>query len=207
MLDHNYLYFKPLEQNDVVVILGATHGDFIREYKNEILQKNIFVVNVEPTLEGVFHLSDYIKRNMPENACVLSFALSNKPSVTCMDIRDNLITSTLETRPETNERWPMRLLYKQKTPVLHINSILQMLDYKVDKIFADIEGSELEVLKPSQLACDVPYISIAAYHVRDGKQTWELLKPQFEEEGYSITITDNCSRNKGEVVLFAMKEG
>lgn len=205
MLDHNYLYYRPLEQNDVVLILGATHGDFIREYKNEIIQKNVFVINVEPTLEGIISLSSYIKSNMPENACVLSCALADRPQIMSMDIRDNLITSTLENRPETNERWPMRLLYRQKVPVLTLDEIIRMANFKVNKLFADIEGSELEVIGFSELVHEIPYISIAGYHVRNGIQTWEIMNGWFS--GYRTEITDAPSRNKGEVVFFAMREG
>lgn len=209
MIDHNYLYFRPLEQNDVVLILGATHGDFIREYRNEILEKNVFVINVEPTLEGVFHLADYIKRNMPENACVLSCALADNPKIMSMDIRDNLITSTLEDRPETNERWPMRLLYKQKVPVLNLDNIIDMAGFKITKVFADIEGSELEVFMHSETLNTIPYIAIAAYHMRDGKPTHEKLTKHFGEfyKEYKIMVTGEPSRQKHEVVFFAMKEG
>lgn len=204
-LDHNYLYYAPLKENDVVVILGATHGDFVREYKNEILAKNITVINVEPTLEGVLHLSNYIKQNMPENACVVSCAIADIPTTLSMDIRDNLITSTLENRPETNERWPMKLLYKQKTLVLTLDNILEAVG-KVDKLFMDIEGSEIEVLLPSEKILTVPYVAVAAYHIRNGQPTSSILTTWFEALGYKVDVTGEASTyNKHEVVLFARR--
>jgi FkbM family methyltransferase len=205
MLDHNYLYYKGLEENDVVLILGATHGDFIREYKNEILQKNVFVINVEPTLEGIASLATYIKSNMPENACVLSCALSNYSTIEPMEIRGNLITSTLENRPETNERWPMPLLYKTKVPVFTLDEVIMMAD-KVDKIFCDIEGSELEVFGYSNLIKDVPYLAIAAYHLRNNQETHNDLVSMFYQT-HKVSVTGEASLRKNEVVFFAMKEG
>lgn len=203
MLDHNYLYFEPLIENDVVLILGATNGDFIKEHKHEILQKNVFVINVEPTLEGVFHLSDYIKRNMPENASVISCAVSSLRGTMLMDIRENLITSTLENRPETNQRWPMPLLYRQKTTVLSLDDILQTAN--VTKLFADIEGSEIDAVGGSSLIYNVPYIAIASYHIVDGEPTHIRLN-KWLNRTHKVSVTGEASNfRKEEVVLFAQR--
>lgn len=206
-MDHNYLHFAPIEQNDVIVVLGATAGDFIKERRSDILEKNAFVVNVEPTLEGVQQLSSYIKSNMPSNACVISCAVSDKREVVNMDIRHNLITSTLESRPETNERWYMPLLYKQVTPVMLLDDIIDIVGGKVDKLFADIEGSELEMISGSKKIFEIPYIAIAAYHLRDGVETHVTMRSIFEDKGYTVSVTGDASTyNKNEVVLFAKRD-
>lgn len=205
MLDHNYLFYKPIEENDRILILGATGGDFIKEHRREIISKNAFVVNVEPMLDGIIELAKFIRVAMPNNACILSCATSNYHTIETMDIRDNLITSTLQSRPETNMRWPMPLLYQAKVPVLTLDTIILMCD-KVDKIFCDIEGSEIETFAHSGLVGDVPYVAIAAYHMRDGEPTHVALTNIFKNT-HSISITGQASFRQEEQVFFATKEG
>lgn len=205
MSDHNYTYYSELQPNDVVLVLGATKGDFMKERLHEIRQKNVFVINVEPTLEGIHELSTFIKQHLPENACVVSAAVSDFTGITTMDIRDNLITSTLESRPETNERWPMQLLYKTKVPTVTLDCLLLMFP-KIDKVFCDIEGSEIEVfnnLRFTENATRIPYFAIAAYHLRDGEETWKRLSEMFP--GYEIKVDGEPSFHKHEVVFFAIK--
>lgn len=203
MSDHNYLYFDDIQDNDVILILGATKGDFMRETVHKILEKRAFIINVEPTLEGIESLSSFIKRYLPNNATILSCAVSDYIGSSNMEIRDNLITSTLSERPETNQRWPMKLMYNYTVPVLDLDTILNMFP-SVTKIFCDIEGSELEVFGGSKLLEKVPYIAVASYHLRDGVPTHEIMKPWFEKLGYFVTVTGDASQhNKHEVVLFA----
>ena len=202
-MDHNYTYYSPLQQNDVVLILGATHGDFIRERRQEILDRNVFVVNVEPTLEGTQSLSEYIKHNLPYNAAVLSCALSDVPGILTLDVRSNLITSALEQRPETNLRWPRPLLYKTRVLTLCFDGVVKAIG-KVDKVFCDIEGSELEVFGTSKLIDTIPYFAIAAYHMRDGVPTHETMRPMFPNHRI-IVDGEPSTYNKHEVVFFAIK--
>lgn len=205
MADHNYLYFDDIQENDVILVLGATKGDFMHETVHKIIEKHAFVINVEPTLDGVEALASFIKRHLPNNATVLSCAVSNYIGNSAMEIRDNLITSTLSERQETNKRWPMKLLYTYTAPVLNLDTIIEMFP-NITKIFCDIEGSELEVFGSSKLLTNVPYIAIASYHIRDGVPTHETMLPWFERLGYSTTVTGDASfHNKDEVVLFAKR--
>jgi FkbM family methyltransferase len=201
-MDHDYTYLEPLKQGDVILILGATGGDFILSKYREIIHKNVFVINVEPTNEGIAKLSQVILTKTPQNACILSTAVSDTIGNSVMTIRDNLITSTLESRNETNDRWPMKLLYTNLVPVLTLDTILDMFP-NITKVFCDIEGSELEVFGASKRLQEIPYYAIAAYHLRDGRETWYKLSEIFS--GFSVEITGKASRLENEVVFFARK--
>ena len=54
----------------------------------------------------------------------------------------------------------------------------------------DIEGAELEALEGSQKALKITRnLAIACYHVRNGKTTEEILKPQLEKLGFQVKIS------------------
>lgn len=204
MEDHNYLFAGNLNPNDVILVLGAADGDFMLEHAKEILTKNVFVINVEPTLDGVNKLSSVIKTTFPQNACLISCAVSDKSGTEVMEVRDGLITSTISSRPETNQRWPRDLLYRHVVPVLTLDNIITMFP-RIDKIFCDVEGSELEVFLDSSFIRVIPYVAIASYHIRDGQPTHIKLSGYFKSLGFSVLVTDKASVRPGEDVLFAYK--
>jgi FkbM family methyltransferase len=202
MSDHNYLYFSKIEEGDRILVLGAAGGDFIQENYREVIEKGALVFCVEPVFDNLQHLISVCKTLAPQNTVVLSCGVSDTHRVEKMEVRDNLITSTLESRFETNQRWPMPLLYKMNAPIVTLDTILSIAG-RIDKVFCDIEGSELEVFSTSKRISEIPYFAIASYHLRDGRRTAEQLTRYFP--GYHVVITDKVSRLEGEVVLFAWR--
>lgn len=73
-------------------------------------------------------------------------------------------------------------------PVESLQSLVEKFGLtRMDLVKLDIEGAEIEVVESSAalMATMAPRFAIASYHLRDGKQTAELLEPMFRRMGYA----------------------
>ena len=177
-MDHDYLKYRPLQPGDVVLVLGAFWGDFMMEYRDEILSKGVYVINVEPHQVNAMECSRWIHHNMPSNAVCLNLAVFDRCGLNVFSNKDVEGTSSIASINNQYDR-----------PVSSCNAVLTVtLDYllsiiPVNCVFADIEGAELEVFENSKLIHDVDYFAIAAYHVRPetGEKTFFRLTKYFKD--------------------------
>jgi FkbM family methyltransferase len=176
-MDHDYLKYRPLQHGDCVLVLGAFWGDFIREYKDDIINKGVYVINVEPHQYMSIECSKWIHDNMPSNAVCLNLAVFDRCGLNVFSNKDVEGTSSISSVNNQFNR-----------PVESTNAVLTVtLDYllsmiPVNCVFTDIEGAELEVFENSKLIHDVDYFAIAAYHVRPetGEKTFFRLTKYFK---------------------------
>lgn len=161
-MDHDYHKFRGLHQNDIILVLGAFYGDYIREYKTKIIDKNVFVINVEPHKMMAAECSRWIADNMPGNAVCLNLAVFDKTGINDFDNKDVEGISSISI---INNQFHRPVMYKDRVLTVPLDYLLSIVP--VNCIFCDIEGAEIEVFENSKLVDYVDYIAIAAYHVRD----------------------------------------
>lgn len=197
-MDHDYLKYRSLQPGDVVLVLGAFWGDFMMDYRDEILSKGIYVINVEPHQVNAMECSRWIHHNMPSNAVCLNLAVFDRCGINVFSNKDVEGTSSIASINNQYDR-----------PVSSCNAVLTVtLDYllsiiPVNCVFADIEGAELEVFESSKLIHDVDYFAIAAYHIRPetGEKTFFRLTKHFknakldEAEGWEMVYGGKHGKN------------
>lgn len=174
-MDHNYLKYRELKNNDIILILGAYDGDFIREKKDEIIEKNVFVINIEPDIRLCRKMMEFIQKEIPLNATALNMAVSDKTGVSIFKNCNNHLTSGLKDIPSI---WPEDTEFETKILMVKLDDLISM--YNINCIFCDIEGAELEVFGESFLFTEIDYIAIASYHLRDGVKTYINLSSYFK---------------------------
>lgn len=195
-MDHDYTKYRELKPDDTVLILGAYDGDFIRERKDEILEKNVFVICIEPDIRLCQQGMEFVRKEMPVNATFLNMAVSNKTGISFFQNCNNHLISSLADIPRS---WPEDTAFETRIATIKLDDIINM--YNPDCIFCDIEGAELEVFKDSFYFNQVEYIAIAAYHIRDGEKTYIPLFAYFERHlipGLNVII--DAGNNNQEVL-------
>lgn len=198
-MDHNYLKYRELKPNDTILILGAYDGDFIREKKDEILQKNVFVINIEPDIRLCRIMMEFILKEMPVNATALNIALSNRTGISIFQNCHNTLISRLEDIPAS---WPKDTEFETRILTMNLDTVIGL--YEPNCIFCDIEGAELEVFGDSTDFRDVEYIAIAAYHIRNCLKTYIPLSAYLSQNRRknSKLIIDVDDLKKQEEVLY-----
>lgn len=174
MIDHDYLALRPMKENDVILIIGAYDGDFMRQYKDEIIDKNVFIINIEPDYRTFKSCLEYANKNLPLNAVVLNIVLSDTTGKKIFDYKNYTQLSCIR---GIESVMPCDTVKSVVVLSLTLDQLLNL--FPVNCIFADIEGAELEVFIPSKKVLDIDYVSIASYHIRDGKPTYLKLLDKF----------------------------
>jgi len=199
-MDHNYLKYRELKPNDTVLILGAYDGDFIREKKDEIIEKNVFVINVEPDIRLCKDMMEFILKEMPLNATALNIAVSDRTGTAVFENKQNTFISGLKDIPFMY--WTDKALFETKILTIALDDLIKLYDPTC--IFCDIEGAEIEAFTNSAYFAFIPYIAIAAYHIRDGVKTFVRLSEYFSKKilnSHKI-IVDVDDFKKQEEVLY-----
>jgi len=196
-LDHDYLARRGLKENETILILGAYDGDFIKKYKKEIIEKNIFVINIEPDYRTYIECLEYINKYLPLNAVALNMIISDYTGRTMFDLMNYTQLSTMR---GVESVMPCDVVHSNQLLSMSLDDFLSL--YSVDCIFADIEGSELEVFIYSKKVFDVKYIAIASYHIRDGEPTYKKLLEKFPD---AIVLEDHEKWDSA--VLYYTKRG
>lgn len=197
-MDHDYLKYRELKQDDVLLILGAYDGDFMREKKDEILDKNIYVINIEPDYRTFKICYDFIQKNLPLNATVLPVAVWKESGIISFSNSTVELASSI-----TGIDGICPVLNQSKILGMSLDDILTM--YKVTCVFADIEGAELDVFLSTEYFTFryVDYYAIASYHKRNGEPTWIKLSSYFQKSNFDVTV-DLCSE-ENETILYARR--
>jgi FkbM family methyltransferase len=187
-MEHDYLKHYKLCQNDTVLDLGSTEGDFLKENIKEIKEKKIHVICVEPEPKNISVLAKYIYENALENATIISGMAARSVGKDYLSIADFYLLHH-NTRIE-KQKWEYNLVGNYLSPTYDLNYFCRTFG-TINFLKCDIEGAEIDVFC-YQLMCvheHIKNIAIACYHVIDGKRTHETLIPFLKLVGYNI-ITD-----------------
>jgi len=204
-MDHDYLKYKSLEENSIIVILGAYNGDFMREYKDEILAKNIFVVNVEPDIRSYIDCAKFIYDFLPKNAVALPFVIGSYNGIVDFNNANHGMLSTV---PSVSTQWKYETINQTKVVSITLKELMRICDItKIDYLFCDIEGAELSQFTEGLCYSDykdIEYIAIASYHLVNGEQTYVKLNQYFSHEvfksHFDIHLDIDDTRNDGTVL-------
>lgn len=199
-IDHDYLHARPLMFGDRIVILGAWTGDFMRAYKQEIIDKHIIIYNFEPDLRMAQYCQDFIYKELPHNAVLFTNAVGDKTALTMFINKEANAENHLISMWKNSSKEEHRHL----TFALTLEHILNMLG-RVNCIFCDIEGAEYfifrDVLKKSLDKVD--YLAISTGHKIEGidESIASYLKNLFtEKHDRTVTITKETNWNNEEVL-------
>jgi len=169
-MEHDYLKYRPLQINDKIIVIGACIGDFMKEYKNEIISKNIKVINIEPNMDLCTHLMRWTIDNLPNNSIVLNIAITGKTKLCEFKNRENFLISNIGKSDFDFINYKPSLVLS-----LSLKSLFDILGW-VDAILCDIEGSEIDVFQFDPRC----YCAIAAYHIMNGEPTYKKLSAIFK---------------------------
>ena len=207
-MDHNYTKYRNLKQKDNILILGAFNGDFIREKAEEILLKNISIINTEPDIRLAKECLEYSQKHLPKHSAVFNIACFNKRGILSFINREASLLSGIE---GINTQWTSNISYKSEVFSYTIQDLI--LWFNPTAIYCDIEGAELEVFENFNPfifhASNLEHIAIASYHEREGVQTVEKLQPYFEQ--YSVwdvirDIDESREAYRDNIVLHILKK-
>jgi FkbM family methyltransferase len=191
MLD-DYCRYYEMQQNDLIIDLGAAVGDFGKSILHKIKQKNAFLVCVEPALWTVNVLSDWINKQLTPNGMLLSTAVWKENGTQKMEITNSYLLNNIAETQHDITRWSGKIIREDTIPVLTLDTILNLFgDREVALIKSDIEGSELEAFMYCNNLRKIKRMAIGAYHIRDGEPTYIKLLPFLKEKGYDAKYEDS----------------
>lgn len=183
--DHDYHKYWKMAPGALIYDLGASTGEYEKDFKDEILQNGAKVVCVEPAIQALWGLAEYIRLNMAGNAMIVSCGLSQKKSTLDMYTTDNVWCNTLKgyEQPGANCT-PVGYI---PIPCLTFPDLFEMTGSReIDFVKADIEGAELDIIDDSDEMMPVKNWAIAAYHVVDGERTGFKLWERLSRKGYNV---------------------
>jgi FkbM family methyltransferase len=192
-LDHDYLKYYKIENKAILVDLGATNGEFIYINKEAILQTDAFVVNVEPVAEQYSRMADWINKNMPNNAIVLSTGVWKENTCLTLNVTDNVWCNMFEIHGHDVSSFTSKVR-SSAAPVITLDTVIEIAGGKIDFLKADIEGAELEVFENCNNLNKIANFAIASYHIRDDVKTYIRLEKFFTSKGYNV-IHENIPYN------------
>lgn len=173
-----YLKHYKLRRGDVIIDAGAYWGDTTLPFA-KMVGRNGKVVALEPIPQICNLLEKNISINGLDNVTILEEALFDT-----IGLQKFLLTDRwyIVDDHEQSER-----VYPLKTTTID-NLVKRLKLNKLDFIKMDIEGSEIEAIKGAKETINRfhPSFAVASYHVRDGKQTWEVIEPMLKEYGYEV---------------------
>lgn len=198
-LDHDYLKYRKIQDEDVILDIGATGGEFAKDFLEDILRTNSQYIAVEPEEYNRKVLKDFLDKNLPLNSSIVDCAISPVDGIINLKISSSyLYHSVYEHALASN-------FYKE-IPVksMRLDTLIKYLNRDISILKCDIEGEELEIFsdRSFDLYDKLSYISIAAYHDISvgGDKTYTILKPLFESKGFK-TIVEVGDEAKGFIPL------
>lgn len=182
MLDHDYLKHWQIQPGSLMIDLGATTGDFEKEFIGQIKQAGARIICFEPGYWNLGHLIRYVEDNMKENAVVMSTAVSARNGFIEFITADSGVLNHIGT---VEQNWGHQVVYKTQMPTMSMDTVLDIFG-EIDFVKCDIEGAELEVFLNCKNLRKIKNLCIAAYHVVNGEMTWKKLKVFFELNGFEV---------------------
>jgi len=186
MLEHDYLKYWKMQDNSVIVDLGATFGDFGIHVRDDLIRTNSKMVNVEPMPFAVQQLSTLMQYDKQVHYSLLAVGVGAECGTEEFTECD---ASVLNHLSRIDQKFPNKEVGKFNIPIIDFPTLLDMVGGKIDFIKCDIEGAELEFFvnqKNNGLLGRVGSMAIASYHVVDGEATWKTLMPYFHSLGLSV---------------------
>ena len=185
-VQHNWEKHYKLKEGDIFVEGGSFWGRYIWKASKNVGPKGR-VIAVEPSPENIKILKVLIKAENLENVTLVEKALWNGPRRDLLFVQGNSASHQLKSLPSAQTGGPLPEYSNYVEVELDtIDNILTDLGIKyVDLLSADIEGSELEMLKGCEKYLSekrIRNIAVAVYHIRVDLQDsfMELLR----EKGY-----------------------
>ena len=168
------------QKGDVVIDGGAYEGKFTI-LASRLIGKKGKVIAFEPEKNSYQILRRRIKKLRLNNAIALNFGLWNKRanlSFTYMPAGYSYISIISK-----NEQKETQII--KSISIDEIKSLFNLK--KIDFIKMDIEGAEIEAIdgaKNTLSTCNI-YLTIAAYHYRDGIRTGSTILDKLKHYGYA----------------------
>ena len=185
LCDHNYLKYYTLKENDTILDLGASLGEFEQDNLKELQNKKCNIVCVEPTMWCL----DKLVQNMQYNFTLDKFMIL---SVGTYKYNTNLsfentglhVLNCLTEHSEIKNQYDVSS-EKSKVPVMTLDTLLNITG-EIDFCKCDIEGAELDTFLYCTNIHKIKNLAIAAYHIVNNQETWIQLKKFFESSGYDV---------------------
>lgn len=194
-LEHDYNRYYTIRKNHVILDMGAAYGEYALANYWQIIENNAFILMLEPSLDGVVRIAQWMEKFKFKNGALLSCGVWNKNT----QLRINRYSSESCYGNKLNPLDPGFTEFN-RTIVLDLQTIVSMVGNCIDFVKADIEGSELTVFNDISSVLKVKNFAIAAYHPVDGARTYTKLKSMFKKMGYHVRVEDN---NDGNELLYA----
>ena len=174
---NGYRKGRKLKSGDCIIDLGAFPGDF-SIYAGKIVGDRGKVIAFEPGKENMKVLEDNIRLNgLGERVVIVNKGAWYREE-------------TLRFRESAQESHVDKV-GGIEVIATDLDSELKRLAVPYESVSfvkVDIEGAELEALKgmTKLLEEGSPFLAIASYHVRDGKQTHEEVEQILKERGFEV---------------------
>ena len=184
-MEHAYLDHYEMRENDVLLDLGATQGDFLMDILPMLKQKNAHLFCVEPELYNLSMLASYIAEGAMQHASVISGMSGAKTGMGNLVVTDQALLhhgSLVD-----KQQWDYIERGVARVPVYRLQTLVDLCGGRIDFLKCDIEGGEIATFLGSTWdPCDIRNMAIAAYHVVDGDRTWNRLIPFLRNMGYQV---------------------
>jgi len=204
-MEHEYMRRYSVKENDFIVDLGATQGDFLKELLPQVKAQNAFMLCVEPDPYNVSALSSFIFTNALQYATILYGMSGSKCELGSLVVTDQAVLH--HNVKVDKQRWGYVEKGIHKCPIYDLNTILEYSTKGViDFIKCDIEGGELDTFIGAQVDwTKIKALAIAAYHVVDGERTYKKLSPYFTLLGYTVEEVVDLSKDDRDMI-YAWRE-
>ena len=172
-----YEMYRKLKEGDVVIDAGAYPGDYAVLASRRI-GKSGKIICFEPDPYNREILEKNLKKEKNDNYIIIPRGLWNKNTVLRLSRSDGL-HSTLSAEDKGNS----------DIKVTKLDDELEALGIKkVDIIKMDIEGAEIEAINGARetLKNNNVYVTIASYHIVNGKTTSHYLENFLKKLGYKV---------------------
>ena len=170
-------HYKP-KFGDIIIDAGAYWGDTTIPFA-KMVGKEGKVIALEPVPHIFTPLEKNILINALDNVILLREALFGKIGVQNFKLTDNWYP--VDYFDPSERIWQL--------PTTTIDELVERFKLnKVDFIKMDIEGSEIEAIKGAKETIRKfhPAFAISSHHVRDGRQTREVIEPMLNEYRYKV---------------------
>lgn len=178
-----------LEPGMWVLDAGACRGEFSLYASRRVgPEGRVFMMEPDPDNVRLARQTFAANGGWPDNVVLVEAGLWSEP--TTLRFATGLGTdSFLLNAADTTAVAARSDLRVTAVPVQSVASLVDAHRMpRLDLVKMDIEGAEVEAVRGagSVMSRLKPRFAIAAYHPRDGGQTWQLLEPAFRAAGYHV---------------------
>ena len=185
LCDHNYLKHYTIKENDKILDLGASLGEFELDNLKELQNKNCNIVCVEPTMWCLDKLVQNMQMNFTlDKFMILSVGTYKYDTNLSFENTTAHVLNCLTKHSEIKDQYGVSS-ENSKVPVISLDTLLSITG-EIDFCKCDIEGSELDTFLNCMNIKKIKNLAIAAYHIVDNQETWIKLKYHFDSINYEV---------------------